>query len=205
MKALSALACIALVLCISNNAQASVAFYARPSVCFTKVSVATDVYTSNKMGFGIAAGCTLGSGESFSFELEAISTTGMKAHDEYSAYLSKTTYDYTVDMTQCLFSFRYTFPSKDSPMRIFIGPTAGYWNNKKKFVHTNSYYGVFSPPTTTSETENGFLLGPTLGVAFKVSSHARIELGYRQAWMLNSEYNNGHMAKQVFVSFNHVF
>ena len=199
--------CLAMILCFASSAHASAAFYARPSLYYTKVSVANGVYTSGKLGLGVAAGCALGSKQSFALELEAVSTTGMKAHDVYGSSGSTTTEDTKVDMTQCLFSFRYTVLPMDSAVRIFVGPTAGYWTEKGGSVRstTFSYSSVVYPATTSSGTERGFLLGPTLGAAIKVNNQAKIELAYRQLWMLTSDGHNGHLTQQLCVGFNYRF
>ena len=208
MKSLRAFTCFATLLCFASNAHASAEFYARPSLYHTEVSVATGVYTSGKLGLGIAAGCTLGTRQSFALELEVTSTTGMNAHDVDRSYIgSIITTDTTVDMAQYLINFRYFFQPMHSPVRFFIGPTAGYWTERGNGseVTKDSYSSFVYPTKTHSISETGFLLGPTLGAAIKVNDHAKIELAYRLLLMLTSNGSNGHSARQFSVSFNYRF
>lgn len=204
MKIIPALACLGMLFYCASSVSAAGAFYIRPSVQYTKVSVATDEYTGGKIGYGIAAGYTLGTNRSFSLELEAVSTSGLKAHTDKRYYGATGTVDETLSFSQYLLGFRYTVLPKDCAIRFFVGPSAGYWTTKNKSVsllHTSSS----TTSTTSNFSEQGVLLGPTLGAAVKVNDRIRIEVAYRLLWMLTSDASNGHLAKQSYVSCNYVF
>ncbi|MFT3783562.1 MAG: outer membrane beta-barrel protein [Nibricoccus sp.] len=205
MKNLRISTCLAVFLCIVSSAHASAAFYLRPSLCYTDVSIVTNEYTSGKVGFSLAAGLALGARQSHALELEAVSTTGMKAHQVSNSNGTITTNNDTRDLSQYLFSFKYTFPPRDSRIRFFIGPTAGYFTEKGKNTQSTAftYSPVVYPPTSRSISETGALVGPTAGATFSVNTHAKVELSYRHLFMI-SQYN-GHVARQFSASFRYLF
>lgn len=205
MNCLRITTCLVVIVCGASGARASANFYLRPSLCYTKVSVATNEYTSGKLGFSIAAGCTFGPRQSHALELEAVSTKGMVAHyaSQYTGY--GTVFEETRDLTQCIIGYRYTFLPSDYPVRLFVGAAGGYWDENGRSVESTkfSYSSFVYPATTHTVSENGILAGPSVGTTIAVNSHARIELAYRQVWMLSA--SNGHFARQVYGGFRYVF
>jgi hypothetical protein len=205
---------ITLLCGFASSASGTVAFYARPSLEYTKLYLDDDLTASAKLGGGISGGLALGDEQHYILELEFVSTTGVKA-DRIKDYVGyTTTLHETLDVNQFVFSFKYMILSKDSPVRIFVGPTAGWWTAEGTDRETTSRPGLdATSPVDYSVSESGFLFGPVAGLLFKINEHSSIDIAYRHIGMIGSDKNRsayysgftGHLAKQLCVGFRYLF
>ena len=216
MKTLQSVFCLAVLCGVVNSTAGEVAFYLRPSIQYTKMTMDDNITSSGKFGVGLAAGITIGTQQRFNPEVEVSTTSGLHAHgtkgyEGYSDSLAE-----SLDLNQYMLSCKFMLFGKDSPVRILLGPTVGWWtargDENRHTIYSSPAYVL--PNVYSSVSESGILWGPVAGILINVNDHAKVELGYRRLAMLGSHGDRnsvywggvvGHLTNQVCLGLKYIF